>query len=152
MKRRGVHLLWLLLPAAAMTNSCGAACDTAMRFSILDVDLSSVPGHDPLEFIVEGLDRANQDACTANNSGKRFDAGTESSVPLWLGVKSVRITVFVRGTTQIAAMDSLDPIPWDPPIKQGPGGPTPSHANWKPVPRTPLAGDQLPFALSTGLP
>lgn len=137
MKWGTFHLLWLLLLAGSTTTSCGAACDTAMRFSTLNVDFSSLPNQDGLEFIVECPDRDNQDDCTAYNADKRYNASTDTSVHIWLGVQSVRITVFVRGTTEIVALDSLKPIPWDPPIREGPCGPTSSQANWKIQPSGP---------------
>lgn len=128
---RRSSVAFLLLAATTLTGCGAASCDTAMRFSTLALDFSVIPNSGNLDFVVECLDREDQNACTQFGAGKRYDAATESSVYMWIGVRAVRVTLYDKATQAVVAERTLDPISWDPPTKDGPCGPPQAKAEWK---------------------
>ena len=130
---RGIsHALSALILVGSLMSGCGvASCDSAMRFSTLELDLSAFPNASELELEVACLDRADQDACTEYPAGHRYSVAKDNAVFMWIGVRAVRLFVYKKASQEVVVGKILDPIPWDPPPVKGPCGPPQSHATWK---------------------
>jgi hypothetical protein len=91
------------------------ACDTALRLNTLTIDFSSFPGSGTgFEFMIEC---PGKDSCDGEPDRKRFDAATENSVGVIPGIEAVHVLVYEKGSQNVVAEQTLDPIPWDPPVK-----------------------------------
>ncbi|SDS88902.1 hypothetical protein SAMN04489743_1125 [Pseudarthrobacter equi] len=131
MRRSAGYALSSALVAGSLLAGCGnVSCDAMMRYSTLELDFTMFPRTAGLEYEVTCLDRADQDACTQYQAGHRYSAAMHTSVAMQVGVRAVRLTVYDTASQAVVADKTLDPIPWDPPVKDGPCG-SPSKAVWK---------------------
>jgi hypothetical protein len=108
----------LMITGVALTGCYAPTCDTALRFNTFALDFSSLPKSGAgLDFKVDCPGRQDQAACTADPAEKRFDADSDSSVYVWPGVRAVHVVVYEKGSQNIVAETTMDPVPWDPPEK-----------------------------------
>lgn len=120
-----VLLVVLLLGAPPLTACYKVSCATLLVPSTLTVEFRSLP--QPLEGLEFEVDCPGKSECYDRAAGELFNAATDHEVQVWPGITKVHIVVFEKGGQTPISETTVDPVPWDPPIKPN-SCPTPSRA------------------------